>query len=84
MSGIVSLLCGVACCVCSASNDKVSLTFDDKSKEIDRSPTIVDSLTRSPANPSMVCVCVCACVSACMCTYVCVRVNFNWTRYRLR
>jgi len=44
-------------CVCSASNDRVSLIFDDKSKEIDNSPTIVDTLTRSPADPSMVCVC---------------------------
>ena len=59
-------MCGVVCdlcvCVCSASNNRVSLMFDDKSKEIDNAPTIVDTLTRSPANPSMVCVCVRVCV----------------------
>ena len=65
----------MACCVCRASNDRVSLTFDDKSKEIDKSPTIVDTLTRSPANPSMVCVR----ASVHMCVCVCVCVNFNWT-----
>ena len=40
------------------SNDnKFSLAFKDKSSEIASAPTIIDTLTRSPANPSMVCMC---------------------------
>jgi len=47
--------------VYSASDNRISLAFHDKSKEIGNAPTIVDTLTRSPADPSMVCIHV-ACV----------------------
>lgn len=36
------------------ANDKFSLIFNNKSSEIDSAPTVIDTLTRSPANPSMV------------------------------
>ena len=54
-----------------SNENRFSLVFKDKSSEISSAPTIIDTLSRSPANPSMVrmCVCLCVCVGARECVY---------------
>ena len=59
-----------------SNENRFSLVFKDKSSEISSASTIIDTLSRSPANPSMVCasvsVCICLFVCACLCVlYVC-------------
>ena len=40
-----------------SNENKFNLIFSNKSSEINRAPTIIETLTRSPAKPSVVCVC---------------------------
>ena len=64
-----------------SNENRFNLIFNDKSSEIDHAPTVIDTLTRSPANPSVVCtVCECS-ASLSIRLSICLSVHLSVKRF---